>query len=94
MAQVRRIGIMATMVDPEVARRANPGQYQRPQAGQRAGVFHQQLHRPVRQVQLWQLPVEQRVHHRGGHAADAADQLDGGVCLSKYQFRGQKAVFC
>jgi hypothetical protein len=37
--------------------------------------------------------VEQRVHHRGGHAADAADQLDGRVALSKYQFRGQKAVF-
>jgi hypothetical protein len=76
LAQVRRVGLQAQMVDP-----ANPASACAPASTTRTRPArtprHRELHRAVRALHLPALLLELDLHHAHGHGDHAAGQLHG-----------------
>jgi alpha-1,4-digalacturonate transport system permease protein len=92
LAQVRRVGLQAQMVDP-----ANPGErlrhrHRRPRARPARAAGHRKLHRAFRALHLPALFLELHLHHAHGHAIMLLVNSMAAFALSKYQFRGRTTV--
>ena len=77
LAEVRRVGIVAQMVDPAAPGRDRQGQHRRPHAGARRSVSPVELHRALPALRLPALPAQLGLRDGRRHAHHAAHQLHG-----------------
>ena len=94
LAEVRRIGIVAQMVDPEAPRRYDQGQHARPRARAQNRLRHRELHRAVRPFRLPALSAQLGLRDGDGDADHAAHQFDGGLRAVEIQVPRPRPSSC
>jgi alpha-1,4-digalacturonate transport system permease protein len=92
MAEVRRVGTVAQMVDPAKRPPRSSRSTSPIAAGARDAFRDRKLHRAVLAFRLPAISQELGLRHRDGDADHAADQFHGGVRAVEIQFRGRNVV--